>query len=66
MVVTDSRVAALDPVAVALESLRGEGIEAILYDQVRAEPTDASLKEAIRFTAEARLTPSSPLAAAPP
>jgi hydroxyacid-oxoacid transhydrogenase len=54
MVVTDRRVATLEPVAVALESLRREGIEAILYAEARVEPTDTSFKEAIRIAQEGR------------
>lgn len=54
MVVTDPRMAVLRPVAVALESLRREGIEAVLYDRVRVEPTDVSFQEAIRFARDGR------------
>ncbi len=54
MVVTDPRVAALPPVAVTLDSLRREGIDAVLYDRVRTEPTEASFQEAIRFAREGR------------
>lgn len=49
MVVTDPRVAKLDPVAVVLEALRKEGIDAVLYDRTRVEPTDQSFREAIDF-----------------
>lgn len=49
MVVTDSRVAKLEPVQVVMEALRAEGIDAMLFDQVRVEPTDVSFKEAINF-----------------
>ncbi len=52
MLVTDRRVAGLEPVAVALESLREAGIEPVVFDQVRVEPTDGSFKEAIRFATE--------------
>lgn len=52
MVVTDPRVAKLEPVAVVLEALRKEGIDAVLYDRTRVEPTDQSFKEAIRFATE--------------
>ncbi len=52
MVVTDARLARLEPVAVTLEALRGAGIDAVLFDQVRVEPTDTSFKEAIRFATE--------------
>ena len=49
MVVTDPRLASGEPVAVALAALRAEGIDAVLYDQVRVEPTDISFQDAITF-----------------
>lgn len=49
MLVTDPRVAELEPVAVAGESLRKAGIAFELYDRVRVEPTDISWLEAIEF-----------------
>ena len=49
MVVTDPRLSASDPVSTVLASLKGEGVEAVLYDEVRVEPTDVSFKEAIVF-----------------
>lgn len=52
MVVTDPVVARLEPVRVAMDSLRAEGIEAVLFDRVRVEPTDASFREAIAFAVE--------------
>lgn len=52
MVVTDPVVARLEPVAVALESLRASGLDAVVFDQVRVEPTDTSFQEAIRFAAD--------------
>jgi hydroxyacid-oxoacid transhydrogenase len=54
MVVTDPRLASRTPVAVALDALKQEGIEAVLYSEARIEPTDASFKEAIRFAQEGR------------
>jgi len=54
MVVTDERVAEEEPVAVALEALKREGIDAVLFRDVRVEPTDGSLKEAIRFAVQGR------------
>jgi hydroxyacid-oxoacid transhydrogenase len=54
MLVTDPNLANSQPVAVALAALRAAGIDTVLFDQVRVEPTDASLKEAIRFAAEGR------------
>jgi hydroxyacid-oxoacid transhydrogenase len=52
MVVTDPRLAQLEPVAVALASLRAAGLDAQLFDQVRVEPTDSSFKQAIRFATQ--------------
>ena len=49
MVVTDANLTQCEPVAVTLESLRKHRIDAVLFDQVRAEPTDISFKEAIKF-----------------
>jgi len=54
MVVTDSRLAELSPVATVLESLKREGIEAVLFAETRIEPTDGSLKDAVRFAQEGR------------
>ncbi|GIK38427.1 MAG: alcohol dehydrogenase [Chloroflexota bacterium] len=52
MVVTDPNLAPLEPVAVTLTALRAEGLDAVLFDQVRVEPTDISFKEAIQFATE--------------
>jgi hydroxyacid-oxoacid transhydrogenase len=52
MVVTDPNLASGEPVAVALEALRSEGIDAALYDRVHVEPTDLSFKEAIQFAVD--------------
>jgi hydroxyacid-oxoacid transhydrogenase len=52
MVVTDRRLAQLPPVATVLESLKREGIEGVLFAETRIEPSDGSLKEAIRFARE--------------
>ena len=49
MVVSDPKIATLEPVAIVLESLRAQGIDAVLFDRVAIEPTDVSYKEAIRF-----------------
>ena len=53
LVVTDPIVAQLEPVVVTLASLRAEGIEPVLFDRVRVEPTDASFREAIAAAGEA-------------
>src|SRR5215475_4805011 len=54
MLVTDPNLANSQPVAVALTALRAAGIDTVLFDRVRVEPTNASLKEAIRFAGEGR------------
>lgn len=52
MVLTDSGLVDSEAVWVALESLRREGIDAVLYDGVRIEPTDISVREAIEFATD--------------
>ena len=47
MVVTDRVVGELPPVATVLESLERSKIHIVLYDYVRVEPTDSSLRDAI-------------------
>ncbi len=54
MVVTDSNLAKLAPVAIVLESLKKEGIQFELFDRTRVEPTDISMQEAIAFAQEGR------------
>ena len=54
MVVTDRRLAGGETVAVTLEALKKQGIDAVLYADVRIEPTDSSLKDAIRFARDGR------------
>ena len=52
MVVTDPRMVNSEAVAITLESLRAENLDAVLFDRVSVEPTDLSFKEAIRFAVE--------------
>jgi len=54
MVVTDQNLATSEPVSVSLKSLRKEGIDAVLFDQVHIEPTDVSLSETIRFATDGK------------
>ena len=54
MVVTDPYLAGSEPVAIVLSSLRSRGLEAVLYNGVRIEPTDVSLNEAIQFAIEGK------------
>ena len=49
MVVTDPRLASGETVATVLDALRGEAIDAVLYDQVRIEPTDETFMQAAAF-----------------
>jgi hydroxyacid-oxoacid transhydrogenase len=49
MVVTDPNLTDSEPVSVALESLRKNQIDTVLFDQAAIEPTDISFKEAIKF-----------------
>lgn len=49
MVLADPGMAESDPVDVTLGSLRDEGVDAVLYDGVRVEPTDVSFRDAIDF-----------------
>ena len=49
LVVTDPHVARLAPVATVLSALDEAGVQAVLYDNVRVEPTDVSFRDAIQF-----------------
>jgi hydroxyacid-oxoacid transhydrogenase len=49
MVVTDPRMSSSPAVETAMSALRDAGIDAVLYDRSRVEPTDQSFKEAIEF-----------------
>ena len=49
LVLTDPLLATMRPVAVTMESLHANGIEAVLYSRVRVEPTDESFQDAIAF-----------------
>lgn len=49
MVLTDPHMAESEAVAITIDSIRKEGLDAVLYDQVRVEPSDLSLKEANQF-----------------
>jgi hydroxyacid-oxoacid transhydrogenase len=54
LVVADTKVSALPPVQLALESLERQGVGVVLYDRVGIEPTDRSVQDAIRFASEER------------
>lgn len=50
---TDKRLAGGEHVAKVVASLRGADVDVAVYDEVRVEPTDASLQEAARFGRDA-------------
>lgn len=52
LVVTDPCLEDSEPVRVTLDALRAQGIDAVLYAEVRVEPTDASFKAAITVATE--------------
>lgn len=54
MLVTDPTLAALEPVATAREALRAAGIDVVVFDRVRIEPTDASFRDAAAFATEGK------------
>src|SRR6185312_16013675 len=54
LVVTDPVIKPLRPVQTVLESLEENGVKYVLYDRARAEPTDQSLFDAIRFAGQDR------------
>ncbi|MDK1030414.1 MAG: hydroxyacid-oxoacid transhydrogenase [Planctomycetia bacterium] len=49
MVVADPNLCDIAPVQTVLEALKKQGIDCALYDRVRIEPTDESMKDAIEF-----------------
>lgn len=49
LVLTDPRLVALPPVQNVRESLEAEGIDHVVFDSVRVEPTDQSFRQAIAF-----------------
>jgi alcohol dehydrogenase class IV len=51
---TDRGVAGLDAVAVVTSALRAIGVDVVIYDEVRVEPTDKSFQTAARFATEGR------------
>ncbi len=53
LVITDPVLADMPPVQTVLESLDSAGINFVLYDRVRVEPTDQSFLDAIAFAKQA-------------
>ena len=54
MVVADPHLVNEEPVEIAMQALKATGLEIVLYDGVRIEPTDISFKEAIAFATDGR------------
>jgi hydroxyacid-oxoacid transhydrogenase len=54
MVVTDPFLSGNETVAVVRDSLQSAGLEVLLFDQVRIEPTDESFQAAIAFARDGR------------
>ena len=54
MVVADPHLVNEEPVETAMQALKTAGVETVLYDGVRIEPTDVSFKAAIAFATEGK------------
>ena len=54
MVVVDPHLTESEAAAIALQSLKAEGLDTVVYDQVYVEPTDKSLQHAIDFATAGR------------
>jgi hydroxyacid-oxoacid transhydrogenase len=52
LVVTDPNLSNSEPVKITVDALKAAGIDAVLFDKVRIEPTDQSFKEAIAFAVD--------------
>ena len=52
---TDAQIAKLEYTETLRASLEAAGLDVLLYDEVRVEPTDVSFKAATRFAAEAKV-----------
>lgn len=54
MVLVDPNLVKSETCDKVIKSLQAAGIDAVLYDHIRVEPTDLSFKEAIRFATEGK------------
>ncbi len=52
LIVTDPNLSASEAVNITCEALKAQGIDAVLYDKARVEPSDQSFKEAIAFAVD--------------
>lgn len=55
MVVIDPILIGSEPAENAIQSLHSEGIDAVVFDEVRVEPTDTSFKTAIQFAVDGQV-----------
>ena len=53
-VMTDRRVGALPMMHTVVDAIRAAGVDPVVYDEVRVEPTDRSFEAATRFATEGR------------
>jgi alcohol dehydrogenase class IV len=51
---TDRHLADSEHVAIAREAIRAEGLDVVVYDAVRVEPTDASFRDAAAFAVDGK------------
>ncbi len=54
LVLTDPNLSGSEPVKISCAALRAQGIDVVLFDQVRVEPTDRSFKDAIDFAVDGK------------
>jgi hydroxyacid-oxoacid transhydrogenase len=54
LIVTDPNLSNSEMVSITCKALQEEGIDAVVYDQVRVEPTDESFKHAIAFATDGK------------
>jgi hydroxyacid-oxoacid transhydrogenase len=54
LVVVDPNLVASETAAIALTALKAEGIDTVVYDKVRIEPSEGSFREAAAFAAEGK------------
>jgi hydroxyacid-oxoacid transhydrogenase len=54
MVVVDPNLVDSETVSIALEALKQEGVDTVVFDRVRIEPSEASFREAAAFATEGK------------
>ena len=51
---TDKNVAKLEPVSIAVDSLKKEGLDVAVYEEVEVEPTDRSFRVGAAFAKDGK------------